>query len=170
MNYQITEDYSKKEYECKKCGGKTLYAKIAKPDGSLYTTDGQPPNGKFGKESNVLSGAVDALVKDRLHGCSAHFVEEVIAKIESGTKPSSQASIEPRNKIDYFVCPPESDNDVVQMALDTESDILRSYISRADKLTKEIYPNLYDANLIGQIRSKFVDQLLILHQIRRVEN
>lgn len=101
MTFKIAEVYTKKEYTCKKCNGKIYYAKIADESGNLITTDGQPPNGKFGKESNVLSGAVDALVKDRLHSCSAHFVTEAIEKINS--QKVATKTTEPQKPLDFII-------------------------------------------------------------------
>ena len=77
---KVTDVYTKKSYTCKTCNQEILYGKITDDNGVLYTTDGRPPNGKFGKESNVVSGAVDSAVKDRLHSCTKHYVEEAIAK------------------------------------------------------------------------------------------
>jgi len=77
---QVIDVYTKKAYTCKKCNGEIYYGKITDDKGNIYTVDGHMPNGKYGKETNVISGAVDALVKDRLHECSKHYVEEAIAK------------------------------------------------------------------------------------------
>ena len=70
----------KKAYTCKTCNQEIYYGKITDDDGNLYTIDGQMPNGKWGKDSNVITGAVDALVKDRLHKCSKHFVDNAVQK------------------------------------------------------------------------------------------
>lgn len=72
---KIIDVYTKKEYKCPKCKEPIYYAKVANDSGVLYTTDGNTPNGKFGKDSNVLTCQVDALVKDRVHGCSKAELE-----------------------------------------------------------------------------------------------
>lgn len=166
MSYTIAEVYTKKEYECK-CGSKIYYAKIADESGKLYTTDGNEPNGKFGKESNVLSGAVDTLVKDRLHSCTQRFVIEAIEKIKSGNTPGAST-----NKIDYFVCPPANTNEYLSEGLKVDKDTLLAYVHQAEQVMRELYPNLHEPNMKGQIRSRVVDQLLTIRLIRtqRSEN
>ena len=77
---KVVDVYTKKEYTCKKCNAKIYYGKITDDAGNIYTADGQMPNGKYGKESNVLSGAVDALVKDNFHKCSLPYIEDAVAK------------------------------------------------------------------------------------------
>tara|TARA_R110002051_G_scaffold70342_1_gene126427 strand:+ start:1102 stop:1569 length:468 start_codon:yes stop_codon:yes gene_type:complete len=66
---KVTKLYTKKEYTCKKCDGQVYYGQITDDEGKTITTDGSTPNGKFGKESNVLSGAVDANNKTKFHEC-----------------------------------------------------------------------------------------------------
>jgi hypothetical protein len=90
----ILDVYTKKEYECRTCKAAIYYAKIADDTGALYTTDGQLPNGKFGKESNILSGAVDVHVKDRLHKCSEKFVLDKIKQIEAQRNTQEQKTME----------------------------------------------------------------------------
>lgn len=80
---KILDVYTKKQYECKKCNGAIYYAKIANDKGELITTDGKQPNGKMGKESNVVSGAVDATVQDRLHKCTEKYVLKAIEEAET---------------------------------------------------------------------------------------
>lgn len=65
----IADVYTKKSYTCKKCDGQVYYAKVTDDQGKIVTEDGKLPNGKFGKESNVLSGAVDANDKTKFHEC-----------------------------------------------------------------------------------------------------
>ena len=50
----IIDIYTKKEYTCKKCDGQVYYGKVTDESGKIVTKDGAWPNGKFGKESNVL--------------------------------------------------------------------------------------------------------------------
>jgi hypothetical protein len=140
----ITDVYTKKEYTCKKCNQTIYYGKITDDDGRLYTKDGQMPNGKFGKDSNVISGAVDALVKDRLHECSKHFVEQAVANAPA---PNSVTGIQQEITTTQTVQTPvqyeylnESErvqlNDVVAKAC--EIDIFMD-----TKITKE-YPEISD--------------------------
>ena len=72
----VIDIYTKKDYTCKKCGTQVYYGKVTAPDGTLVTKDGQNPNGKFGKESNVLSAAVDVNNKEKFHECYSNFVEK----------------------------------------------------------------------------------------------
>jgi len=69
----LIKDIYKKEYECKKCHVKIFYGKVATSDGKLVTKDGNAPNGKFGKDSNVLSAAVNK--NGDLHPCYADYVK-----------------------------------------------------------------------------------------------
>ena len=95
MKYQIADVFTKKEYECAKCKGKIYYAKLADESGKLITTDGLEPNGRYGKDSNVLSGAVDVLVKDRFHACLKHYIDEAIQKLnEPKPEPKKLNDIE----------------------------------------------------------------------------
>lgn len=73
---QIIDVNTKKEYKCNKCQAIIYYAKTANNMGVLYTKDGKLPNGKFGKESNILTCQVDALVKDRVHSCSKDWLSK----------------------------------------------------------------------------------------------
>jgi len=70
----LIKDVYKKEYICKKCNAKIFYGKVATSNGQLVTKDGNAPNGKFGKDSNVLSAAVSE-DKVTLHPCYADFVK-----------------------------------------------------------------------------------------------
>ena len=83
---QVVDVYTKKEYMCKKCNAVIFYGKITDDSGKLITEDGQTPNGKFGRDSNVLSGAVDANAQTTLHECSKHYVEEAVKRAGSGTQ------------------------------------------------------------------------------------
>ena len=66
---KVTKLYTKKQYTCKKCDGQVYYGQITDDTGKTITTDGSTPNGRFGKESNVLSGAVDVKDKTKFHEC-----------------------------------------------------------------------------------------------------
>lgn len=69
---QILDIYNK-EYECSKCHKTVNYGKVATDKGEVVTKDKKAPNGKFGKESNVLSAAVDKGTTN-LHACYASNV------------------------------------------------------------------------------------------------
>ncbi len=77
---EILDVYTKKEYTCKKCNGQIYYAKLKAPDGTMVTKDGQQPNGKYGKESNTLSAAVDVNNKEKFHECYKSFAEKAYAE------------------------------------------------------------------------------------------
>ena len=64
-----------KEYKCSKCGEQINYGGVEGPDGKTVTKDGRPFNGKFGKDSNKLSCAVDAGTIE-IHGCYAALVQK----------------------------------------------------------------------------------------------
>lgn len=88
---QIIDVYTKKEYECKICKGKVYYAKVANDKGELYTIDNLTPNGKFGKDSNVLTCQVDTLVKDQVHKCQKNKINEKIQELDDfKEKPAIQ--------------------------------------------------------------------------------
>lgn len=70
---KVIEIY-KKEYKCSKCGSGVQYGKVTDESGKIITKDGNSPNGKFGKESNVLSAAVN-VGTDSLHLCYADLVK-----------------------------------------------------------------------------------------------
>lgn len=70
---KIVEIY-KKEYKCSKCGSSVQYGKVTDDSGNIITKDGSSPNGKFGKESNVLSAAVNAGT-ETLHPCYGDLVK-----------------------------------------------------------------------------------------------
>ena len=72
----ITDIYTKKEYTCKKCDGQVYYGKVTDESGKIVTKDGAWPNGKFGKESNVLSAAVDSNNKTKFHECYLSNVQQ----------------------------------------------------------------------------------------------
>ena len=65
----FVEFSGKKEYKCPDCKEPIKYAKFQDAQGKLITDDGQPPNGKFGKESNVTGFKVNPNTKE-IHTCS----------------------------------------------------------------------------------------------------
>jgi len=89
----LIKDIYKKEYECKKCKVKIFYGKVATPEGKLVTKDGNAPNGKFGKDSNVLSAAVNA--DGTLHPCYADYVKRDYQ--DMAEEPSTETISEPYN-------------------------------------------------------------------------
>jgi len=88
---KVTKLYTKKEYTCKKCDGQVYYGQITDDTGKTITTDGSTPNGKFGKESNVLSGAVDVKDKTKFHEC---YLSNLQQKFRDATgKPQEERPI-----------------------------------------------------------------------------
>ena len=77
---EIESVYTKKEYVCNKCNQKIYYAKIADEAGDIVTKDGRKPNGKYGKESNTLSVAVNVSKKSEFHECYKEFAEKKYAE------------------------------------------------------------------------------------------
>jgi hypothetical protein len=73
---EIQSVYTKKEYVCNKCNQKIYYAKIADELGDVVTKDGRQPNGKYGKESNTLSAAVNVSDRNKFHECYKEFAEK----------------------------------------------------------------------------------------------
>ena len=73
---EIQSVYTKKEYVCNKCNQKIYYAKIADDSGDTVTKDGRKPNGKYGKESNTLSAAVNVSDRSKFHECYKNLVEK----------------------------------------------------------------------------------------------
>jgi len=68
-------DGTHKQYVCHDCSEPIFYASFFDDAGNLYTTDGQKPNGKWGKESNVKGYKVDINKKDVEHKCN-HSMNE----------------------------------------------------------------------------------------------
>lgn len=154
---QILDAYTKKEYDCpKKCGSKVYYAKIADDSGKLVTLDGDEPNGKYGKDSNVLSGAVDVNVKDRIHSCIKADLEakysKLVDKPVAGTTTSTTTSAteeQPRKQV--RVRWPEEPKQLS----DLQSNLYHGYHDLtvvAYMLTKEQHPLLAeDTDTFGMI-------------------
>jgi hypothetical protein len=155
----ILDVYTKKEYECKKCHAPVYYAKIADDNGKLYTTDGQEPNGKFGKDSNVISGAVDALVQDRLHKCSEKYVLDAIEKIKGGKQTTISQSIK------TVWSDAELDEKGEELL-----EGLKAFKNVAYRLAKEEHPELDDqTNLFGQIVNANTSHLVQLALIKAIK-
>lgn len=88
----VTDVYIKKQYTCKKCNGQVYYGKVTDDQGKIVTEDGAVPNGKFGKESNVLSGAVDANDKTKFHEC---YLSNLQQKYRDATNKPREFKITP---------------------------------------------------------------------------
>ena len=87
-----------KEYKCSKCGEQINYGGVEGPDGKTVTKDGRPFNGKFGKDSNKLSCAVDAGTTT-IHGCYGDLVQKDYDVLIENTpsKVSTQPLIDTHN-------------------------------------------------------------------------
>jgi len=150
---KVLDVYTKKEYTCKKCNAKIYYGKITDDAGNIYTTDGQMPNGKYGKETNVLSGAVDALVKDNFHKCSLPYIEDAVAKAPApptagGVKMTEVTT--QKSNLDNFTPEYVSETDKVQW-----TDIVRKvteYSILAD-ISLDDYPEITNPASKGQIKN-----------------
>lgn len=146
---KVVNVYTKKEYKCSKCSAVIFYGKITDDQGNLYTTDGHQPNGKFGKESNIVSGAVDAGTS-KLHGCTKHYVEEAIAKAQPTNTTTQQATT---NNIDFANFMPEFVN-VTELTL--WNDLVAKcaeYAILAQKKLEE-YPEIQNPALKGLITNQ----------------
>lgn len=95
---KVVEIY-KKEYKCSKCGSDVQYGKVTDESGKIITKDGNSPNGKFGKESNVLSAAVD-VGTDNLHPCYSDLVKRDFDKFAGTPQVDTSNS---RDTIGEFV-------------------------------------------------------------------
>lgn len=174
----IAEVYTKKEYECHKCGEKVYYAKIADDTGKFVTTDGLSPNGKYGRDSNVLSGAVDVNVKDRLHRCSLGATtdkywslvrprpEVTNTATPSNTTATSGTVTNKPNSVRWPVVP--------EQLTDAMSELYHAYQqvnTIAYMLTKEQHPDeREDSNLFGQIanaKATILSNLFLAQAIKK---
>ncbi len=72
----VTNVYTKKEYTCKKCNNQIYYGQVTDESGRIITKDGNIPNKKYGKESNILSGAVEKDNKSKFHECYLSNLQE----------------------------------------------------------------------------------------------
>jgi hypothetical protein len=81
---------------------------------------------------------------------------------ESGSFNSSRSGFKPgysRPKVDVTLKVPEI---TVSKAVKGNADTLKEYIKQADELVEELYSLPADDQTRGQIRSKFVDQLIAI--------
>ena len=167
----ILDIYTKKEYDCpKKCGDKVYYAKIADESGAYVTLDGLQPNGKYGKESNVLSGAVDVNFKDRIHKCVQSELEEKYNKLTGKLVPPIVTSDTTSEKVQVKVRWPQEPKQLS----DTQSKLYHGYHDLnvvAYMLTKEQHPHLpEDDNTFGMIvhaKSLVLSNLLLTEAITK---
>ena len=168
----IVDVYTKKEYKCKVCQKPIHYGKIAKENGELYTTDGHQPNGKFGKESNVLTGAVDALVKDRLHACSKDSALKQIDALNEGK--TSQTQLSTSNATPTIKWPAGSEP---REELEKTKQVVIESLRYGEQITGELYPEMdTNSTLFAQIRNTMSDKILqayctysILQEIAKVK-
>ena len=150
---KVVDVYTKKEYQCKKCNLPIFYGKITDDSGNMYTDDGQAPNGKFGRDSNVISGAVDITSQGTLHACSKHYVEEAIKKA-TAPKQTNLSGFKAE-----FVREPEMIiwNDIVSKVAE--------YVILANKKLEE-YPEIENPALRGLITKISFE---VLHTIQERE-
>lgn len=168
---KIIDVYTKKEYECPICKEKIYYGKIAKENGEFVTKDGQRPNGKFGKENNVLSGAVDIHVKDRLHACTAGKTQEEYQKLIGGglAELAINSNPKPIQKVVWY-------DKVDFLTMNTpQQNLVHGYHDLnkvAYHLTKEQHPNMSsEDNVFGQIvhaKSLVLSNLLIAENLKKL--
>ena len=151
----VLEVYTKKEYECKKCKAKIYYGKIADDNGALYTNDGQQPNGKFGKDSNVISGAVDVNNKEKLHSCSEKYVLKAIEEAEANKGKSV--------KLDNYKSNLSEEESILWT--DIVSKVC-DYDILADKIIGE-YPCDQSGQSKGRIKNIAAQVLLDIHKAKR---
>ena len=76
----------KKDYECRNCGASIKYASFTNADGQIITSDGKPPNGEYGKDSNVKGFRVDPNTKN-IHKCGSGSRKPFLEPA-SGTNPN----------------------------------------------------------------------------------
>lgn len=86
MKIKIINIYDK-DYTCSKCQKTVNYGQVAKDDGTIVTKDKKEPNGKYGKESNVLSAAVDKGTTN-LHPCYGNLVVRDFDELTGELKPN----------------------------------------------------------------------------------
>jgi len=92
---KITNVYDK-DYKCSKCDKTVQYGQVTDDKGKVITKDKKPFNNKYGKESNVLSAAVDKGTIN-LHACYASYVvkdfDELTGVIQSGPTLTEDDSV-----------------------------------------------------------------------------
>jgi hypothetical protein len=128
----VIDIYTKKEYTCKKCNGQVYYGKVTASDGTLVTKDGQNPNGKFGKESNVLSAAVDVNNKEKFHECYSSNVEKQYNEAMKLKQPLVQ-----QDTTNSFTTNPGDEFDVIANRAYQKLYILASKFCGADATAKD---------------------------------
>jgi hypothetical protein len=169
---QILDVYDK-DYTCKSCSKTVQYGKVADSDGKYITTDKQEPNGKYGKLSNVLSGAVDKGTTN-LHACYAKAVTD---KYNTYTQPSiGDAAINAKDgknvltEVKWY-----GDRSEISFS-NLQSTLYHSYHELNEMayiLTKEQRPLLPpESDLFGQIASAkatVLSNLLIATNIKQLQ-
>lgn len=165
---QILDVYDK-DYKCKTCSKTVQYGKVTDSDGKYVTTDKQEPNGKYGKDSNVLSAAIDKGTTN-LHACYAKAVTD---KYNTYTQPSIGETAINANQGKEATSVKWYDEKIFT---DAQSYLYHHYhdLNRiAYTLTKEQRPNLpEDGDLFGQIASAkatVLSNILIAQKIEQLK-
>jgi hypothetical protein len=125
----VIDIYTKKEYTCKKCNGQVYYGKVTSPEGKLITKDGNQPNGKFGKESNVLSAAVDVNNKEKFHGCYLSLVERQYDEAQGLKQTTTNTNI--------FTTSPDDEFEIIANKAYYKLNILASKFCGAEATVKD---------------------------------
>ncbi len=166
---QITDVYTKKEYDCKKCGRKVYYAKIADDVGKLVTTDGLSPNGKYGKESNVLSAPVDIHFQYIIHSCSVARIDDEYRKYSISPKTEKVYTSPSIERKQYRV----KWHELPEQLTPLQSELYHGFhevTTVAYQLTREQHPDEpEDSNIFGQIvhaKSLVLSNLVIAKAIK----
>ena len=164
---KVIDVYTKKAYKCSQCNAEIYYGKITDDDGNIYTVDGKMPNGVFGKGNNVLSGAVDALVKDKLHECKKHYVEDAVAKcppspFANGVK--MQETPTPQTPKEPFT--PEFVNEQEAILWNDLVGKVTEYVILAQQKLDE-YPEITNPALKGLITNKAFETLAAIKEAQR---
>jgi len=85
---KFVEFAGKKEYKCPKCKKEIRYAKFFGSDGKILTTDGEEPNGKFGRDSNT---GWPANLDKTMHECHGqNVIPDSNTILSSPTKPFTE--------------------------------------------------------------------------------
>ena len=149
---EIVDIYTKTQYECSKCNAKVFYGKAYDELNRKYITkDGKDNNGKYGKESNVVSVQVDVL-DGKIHPCSKTFIDNALSDALKYSNPKS-AEVSPAKTSDVVW----SDIIKVKDFTPLQSKIYHKYQELNDLayfLTKRQHPNEPDdTSLFGMIVS-----------------
>ena len=149
MPIKTIDPYTKKAYVCNTCSKEVYYAKVVEEDGTLLTKDGKAPNGKFGKDSNVLSCAVDINNKENVHSC---YYNKVVEDIAAAKAKKGNPDAAPSN------------HNIVQYNL---TDEVRAELKEFDEMVSNAYIVLYDiagrGNPSGNHKDKHIGTMGLMH-------